>query len=206
MHSELTVYLVDDDPSVRDSFALMLGLWGYRTAVFADAESLLTAWREDWHGCVIADLRLPGASGLDLQAELRRRVSRIPVIIITAHGDVPTARQAFQAAAVDFLEKPVDEGQLRAAIERAFAQEEGWRSEVENRRRQAKRLASLTPREREVLEQVARGLHAREVGEALGISARTVEVHKTRIMAKLGARNAVELVRLAMLTGMDREE
>jgi len=196
--SELTVFVVDDDASVRDSLALMLGLAGHRTALFADAEALLAAWRPDWAGCVIADLRLPGCSGVELQAELRKRGSRLPVVIVTAHGDVPTARAAFQAEAVDFLEKPFDHGHLRAAIAKGFAREERRLALAEERAADAARLAALTPREREVLEHAARGLHAKEIGSALGISPRTVEVHKTRIMEKLGVRNVAELVRFAI--------
>jgi RNA polymerase sigma factor (sigma-70 family) len=181
----LTIYVVEDDPSVRDSLALMLSLSGYPTALFADAESFLAAWQAGWAGCVIADLRLPGASGIELQAELRRRGSPLPFVIITAHGDVASARAAFQAEAVDFLEKPFDDAQVRAAIESAFSREKlRLRREAESAR-----LAGLTPREREVLEQAAQGLHAKEIGARLGISARTVEVHKTRIMEKLGVRN-----------------
>jgi FixJ family two-component response regulator len=190
----LTVYIVDDDASVRDSLALMLGLSGYSTALFADAEAFLAAWQPQWSGCVVADLRLPGRTGIELQAELRARGSSLPFIIITAHGDVPTARTAFQAAAVDFLEKPFDHAQLRSAIESAFSME-GRRLQ---RAAEAARLAVLTAREREVLEHAAQGLHAKEIAARLRISPRTVEVHKTRIMQKLGVRNVAELVRFAL--------
>jgi len=190
----LTVYVVDDDASVRDSLALMLGLAGYSTALFADAEAFLAALRPEWAGCVLADLRLPGKSGLELQAALRERGSGLPVVIITAHGDVPAARAAFRADAIDFIEKPFDQAQLVKAIEDAFsAESRRLRRAAEN-----EKLATLTPREREVLEHAARGLHAKEIAAALGISPRTVEVHKTRIMEKLGVRNVGELVRFAL--------
>jgi len=192
--AELTVFIVDDDASVRDSLALMLGLSGYRTALFGDAEAFLTAWQPGWAGCVIADLRLPGRTGVELQAELKARGSRLPFVIITAHGDVPTARAAFHADAIDFLEKPFDHGQLRNAIERAFSLE-GRRLQ---RAAEAALLDSLTARERDVLEQAAQGLHAKEIAAKLGISPRTVEVHKSRIMEKLGVRNIAELVRFAL--------
>lgn len=194
----LTVYLIDDDAAVRDSLGLMLGLAGYATAAFADAESFVAAWREDWAGCVVTDLRLPGMSGLDLQAALRSRGSALPVIVITAHGDVPSARVAFRAAAVDFLEKPFDDAQLRKAIETAFALEDKRLGAEQARRGDAARLERLTSREREVLELAARGLHAKEIAASLGISPRTVEVHKARIMEKLGVRNIAELVRFAL--------
>ena len=200
MRSErLTVFVIDDDAAVRDSIALMLGLEGYRTSVFADAETFLAAWREDWAGCVIADVRLPGQSGVELQDALRKRGIALPFVIITAHGDVATARSAFRSQAVDFLEKPFDSVQLCAAIETAFALE-GRRIQRHDRRRaDAEKLARLTVRERDVLERAAQGMHAKEIATALGISPRTVEVHKTRIMEKLGVRNVAELVRFAMV-------
>jgi FixJ family two-component response regulator len=194
----LTAFIVDDDPGVRDSVALMLGLIGYRTAVYGSAEAFLAAYQSDWAGCVVADLRLPGMSGLELQSELRARASQLPIVIITAHGDVPTARAAFQAQAVDFLEKPFDDAQLRAAIEAAFAIEERRVEHADELRDDAQRLVRLTDREREVMEQATRGLHAKEIAAALGISPRTVEVHKSRLMAKLGVRNVAELVRFAL--------
>jgi FixJ family two-component response regulator len=193
----LTVYIVEDDASVRDALGLMLGLAGFRTAFFADAEAFLAARREDWTGCVVADLRLPGMSGIELQAELRRCGGGLPFVIITAHGDVAAAREAFRADAVDFLEKPFDHAQLLAAIQAAFFKEERrLRRTVES-----DRLALLTARERDVLEHAAHGLHAKEIARKLGISDRTVEVHKTRLMAKLGVRNVAELVRFALAAG-----
>ena len=199
MHSDsLTVFIVDDDPGVRDSIALMLGLLGFRTAVFADAEGFLSAYQADWTGCVVADLRLPGKSGLELQAELGARGSTLPFVIITAHGDVPSARAAFQAQAIDFLEKPFDDEQLRAAILTAFSLEGRRMQRSDDSRNDAQRLAKLTVREREVMEQAAIGLHAKEIAVTLGISPRTVEVHKTRLMAKLGVRNVAELVRFTL--------
>lgn len=194
----LTVFVIDDDAAVRDSIALMLGLEGYRTSVFADAEAFLAAWKEDWAGCVIADVRLPGRSGVELQDALRKRAISLPFVIITAHGDVTTARAAFRSQAVDFLEKPFDNAQLFAAIETAFALEERRIRRNAGQERDIEKLARLTAREREVLEQAALGLHAKEIGAALGISPRTVEVHKTRIMEKLGVRNVAELVRFAI--------
>jgi RNA polymerase sigma factor (sigma-70 family) len=205
MPENLTVYIVDDDASVRDSLALMLGLEGYRVALYADAEAFLAAHREGWNGCVLADLRLPGASGVDLQLMLRDRGSPLPVVIITAHGDVPTARKAFQTQAVDFLEKPFDHAQLLAAIRTAFGLEERRLRRSDSRRRELEKLSVLTPREREVLDHAARGLHAKEIGRALGISPRTVEVHKSRIMAKLGVRNIAELVRFSLSAEKDRD-
>jgi RNA polymerase sigma factor (sigma-70 family) len=194
--AELAVYVVDDDASVRDSLALMLGLAGYSTRLFADAESFLGAFDAAWSGCVVADLRLPGMSGIELQARVRERGSALPFVIITAHGDVPAARAAFLGQALDFVEKPFDDAQLRGAIDTAFALETRRLDEAELRRADEQKLARLTAREREVLEHAVQGKHAKEIAAALGISPRTVEVHKMRIMEKLGVRNVAELVRL----------
>ena len=204
--TSLVAYIVDDEPSIRDSLSLMLGLRGYSTRVFSDAESLLVAYQDGWLGCVVADLKLPGISGIDLQQSLRRRGSRIPFIVITAHGDVPAARAAFLADAVDFIEKPFEERQLVDAIETAFARERRRSDAAYTLQAVSEKLAKLTPREREVLDHAAKGLHAKEIGKALGISSRTVEVHKTRIMEKLEVRNIGELVRFALATEQRKAE
>lgn len=191
------VYIVDDDHAVRDALSLLLSLRGYRTASFGCAEDFLGALREDWAGCVIADLRMPGLSGLELQAELVRRGRRIPVVIITAHGDVASARTAFKTEAIDFLEKPFDDDQLVAAIDTAFAREHARIEAVERVALRSARMAVLSAREREVMALLVTGMQNLEIGARLGISPRTVEIHKARVLAKLGARNVAELVRLA---------
>ena len=192
----LTVYIVDDDASIRDSLGLLLGLRGYRSAHFASAEDFLAAWSEGWTGCVVADLRMPGMDGLALQEELRRRGSALPFVIITAHGDVSAARAAFKADAVDFIEKPFDEAGPIAAIESAFRREASRLERESAGSARSRALDRLTPREREVASLLSEGLHNRAVAERLGISARTVEVHKARIMEKLGAATIVDLIRL----------
>jgi len=196
MAEELAVYIVDDDPAVRDSLSLLLSLRGYRTATFATAEDFLAALRPEWKGCLIADIRMPGMDGLALQRELLRRGVRLPVVIVTAHGDVASARAAFKADAVDFLEKPFDEEGPVAAVEAAFRRERERASEEERTQDREGLLARLTDREREVMLLLAEGLHNVEVAERLAISPRTVEVHKARIMAKLGARNLAQLIRV----------
>jgi FixJ family two-component response regulator len=192
------VYIVDDDASMRDSLSLLLGLLGYHAASYASAEAFLAAYQDRWTGCVVADLKLPGKSGLELQAELRARGCRLPFVIITAHGDVSSARAAFQSEAVDFLEKPFDEADLRAAIEKSLQKELGRLQRAAAENDDASKLAKLTRREREVLALVGEGLHSKEIARALAISPRTVEVHKASMMAKLGARNVAELVRFAL--------
>lgn len=187
-----TVFIVDDDAAVRDSLALLLSLRGYPTAVFSCAEDFLRVIDPLWRGCVVADIRMPGMSGLALQAALADHPAAMPVIIITGHGDIAAARQAFKAAAVDFLEKPFDDEALVQAITRAFDDSAGGRHGP------AWPLqASLSAREREVMQLVVAGLDNHQIGSRLGISARTIEVHKARLMAKLGVRSLAELMRLA---------
>ena len=198
MQSDLTVFIVDDDPSVRDALSLLLGVRGYRTAMFASGEAFLQAWQPAWRGCMLIDIRMSGMDGLSLQMELRRRDCRIPVIIMSGHGDVSMARAAFKADAVDFLEKPVDDGKLIAAIDEALARARSVHTEQQRRSRSDTLLSELTPREREVMDLVVMGRHNREIGPALGISVRTVEVHKARLMAKLGVDNVADLVRITM--------
>ena len=196
MDEMLTVHIVDDDAAVRDSLSLLLSVRGYRTASFASAEDFLASVQRDWAGCVLADIRMPGMSGLEMQRALAERAVTLPVIVLTAHGDVDSARTAFKARAVDFLEKPFDDDALVEAIESAFGHERARLTDAHAHGERADLLATLTPREREVLGLVVRGEHNREVGERLGISPRTVEVHKARLMAKLGARTLAELIRI----------
>jgi len=196
---ELTVFIVDDDASVRDSLSLLLSVRGYRTAVFASGESFLAAWKTEWAGCVLLDLRMPGMDGLSVQTRLLELNCQLPVIVVTGHGDVGLARQAFKAHASDFLEKPLDDSKLIHAIEEAFAREGAARQEMRRREVTARLLRDLTPREREVMGHVALGRHNRTIAQTLGISVRTVEVHKARLMAKLGVDNVADLVRITML-------
>lgn len=196
LRNQFAVLIVDDDPAVRDSLSLLLSLRGYRTAVFACAEDLLSALEPEWTGCIIADIRMPGMSGLELQRALTERGVSLPVVVITGHGDISQARTAFKNNAVDFLEKPFDDEQLVAAIEAAVRREQG-RVEADMTRKQVLSVVdSLSEREREVMALLARGLPLRDIGEELAISPRTVEVHKARVMSKLGVRNIAELVRL----------
>lgn len=194
-----SVFIIDDDEPMRDSLALMLGLLGYRSASFASAEAFLAAFQDNWTGCVVADLKLPGKSGIELQAELQSRGSSLPFVIITAHGGVSSARTAFQADAVDFLEKPFDEAVLKAAIDKGLKRESERVRREQAASEESAKLANLTAREREVLQEVGKGLHAKEIARVLGISPRTVEVHKASLMDKLGARNVAELVRFALI-------
>ncbi len=199
--SGLTVYIVEDDQSVRDAVGLLLGLHGHAVAMFADAESFLQAYRPEWSGCLLLDIRMPGMTGLELQERLARIGCRMPAIVMTGHGDVDSARQAFRAQAVDFLEKPLDQARLLDAIAEAFERQDALRRTSESRAAIDRRLAALTPRELEVMELVVAGRHNRDIAAELGISVRTVEVHKARMMGKLGATSVADLVRLSLGAG-----
>jgi FixJ family two-component response regulator len=192
-----TVFIVDDDASVRDSLSLLLSLRGYPTAVFGCAEDFLRVLSSDWQGCVVADIRMPGMSGLEMQRALADHPSKLPVVIITGHGDIAAAREAFKAAAVDFLEKPFDDELLIEAIERAMSKIDAAAGPASR----PERPSTLSARERQVMALVVEGKDNRGVAEQLGISPRTVEVHKSRLMSKLGARTLADLIRFAMKRG-----
>lgn len=200
LRAMFTVYIVDDDAAVRDSLSLLLGLRGYRTALFTCAEDFLSAYDPEASGCLVADIKMPGMSGLELQDEVACRGTGLPVIVITAHGDVASARAALRADAVDFLEKPFDDEQLTVAIDAAFRREQGRRQRQEQESRRQVLLATLSAREREVMALMARGMHNRGIAEALGISPRTVEIHKARVLGKLQVTNIAELIRIAGAT------
>lgn len=191
-----TVHIIDDDEPVRDALRLLLDLHGYATRTYGTAEAFLGVCSPDDCGCVLADLRMPGMSGLELQAALQARGIRLPVIMITAHGDVAAARTAFKNGALDFLEKPVETPQLLAAVNAALERDADRRAQTGVTQHKEALLARLTDREREVLSHVLAGRQNREIGQVLGISARTAEAHKARLMAKLNVPNLPELVRL----------
>jgi RNA polymerase sigma factor (sigma-70 family) len=201
---EQTVFIVDDDVAVRDSLALLLGLKGYRTAIYSSAEDFLAAYRKDWRGCLVLDIKMSGMTGLDLQAQLASQGIELPIVIVTGHGDAASARSALKSGAVDFLEKPLDEEQLVAAVGSALERDAKRRAEKIGGSEASSRLARLTPRERQVMDLAAAGRHNREIGEALGISPRTVEVYKARLMEKLQARNLSELIRFALTADRER--
>ncbi len=191
-----TVFIVDDDASVRDSLSLMLSLQGHATATFASAEDFLNAMKPDWRGCAVVDIRMPGMSGLELQESLRTRLPRLAVIVVTAHGDVAAARRAFLGDAIDFIEKPFEADQIIAAVEKAKARLlSGDAGDAAATAITAAR-EKLSEREQQVMDLMARGLHNRHIAKELGISPRTVEVHKARVMEKLGVKTLVDFVRL----------
>ena len=195
-----TVFLIDDDPGVRDSLSLLLSLKGVRTQPFANAETFIDTYQPDWTGCVLTDLRMPGMTGLELQAALRARRIEVPVVVLTAHGDVATARAALKNGAFDFLEKPIDDAVLLEVLHNALRIDRERRAAANSRSSADARLERLSAREREILALIAAGHQNREVAAQLGISPRTVEVHKARIMEKLECRSLAELIRVSIAT------
>lgn len=193
---EGTVFLIDDDPGVRDSLTLLLSLKGLRTQAFANAESFIDTYRPERSGCVLTDLRMPGMTGLELQAALRERHIDVPVVVLTAHGDVPTARAALKNGAFDFIEKPVDDAMLLEVLRNALRVEHERHASATSRSDTDRRMERLTEREREILALIAAGHPNRDVAAQLGISPRTVEVHRARIMEKLECRSLAELIRM----------
>lgn len=196
MRDEGTVFVVDDDPAVRDSLALLLGSAGHRVACFETAVAFLESYADDPPGCAIVDLQLPGIDGLELQDRLQANGSVLPVVFLTGHGDVPAAVRALKHGALDFLEKPYDAERLLALVDDALARDTERRASLAARNRAAALMATLTPREREVMHLVASGHANKVVAANLAISERTVELHRSRIMRKTGARSVPDLVRM----------
>jgi RNA polymerase sigma factor (sigma-70 family) len=190
------VYVVEDDPSVRDSLSLLLQLRGFSTAAFDSAEAFLQSDAFERPACVLADVRLPGISGLELQRRLADQHAAMPFVVMTAHGDVATARAALRDGAVDFLEKPIDEQDLMEAITTALRSDHEQVEKARLREGVLNRMQRLTERELEVFERVTNGYHNREIAEEFGISQRTVEVHRARLMEKLQARRVADLFRI----------
>ncbi|MDP2787271.1 MAG: response regulator [Pseudomonadota bacterium] len=202
--TEPIVTIVDDDEAVRDSLALLLNFRGYRTRAFASAEACLEAWRPDWRGCLLLDLRMGGMDGLALQQALMQRDSTLPVVFLTGHGDLAHARAALKSGAVDFLEKPYEEAALLAAVSEAMERDTREYAVQSHVAEITARIERLSERERQVMDLVVAGKPNREIAEELGISPRTVEVFKARMMEKMQARSVPELVRMAMEAGMLR--
>lgn len=200
-----TIAIVDDDPGVRDSLTALLSAAGYRTREYGSAEAFLREPLDGDPACAVIDLRLPGMDGLALQAEMGRRGFALPVVMITAHGDVASARQALRTGAIDFLEKPIDNDELLVTVRNAIEGRDRAQLERAADARATLLLGSLTQREREVYDRIVKGMHNREIAVDLGISPRTVEVHRARVMAKLKARRLADLLRLRAPGAQERD-
>ena len=193
-----TVFIVDDDEAVRSSLRLLIKSVGLIPSALGSARELLEKYDPAQPGCLVLDVRMPEMSGLELQEQLNRQGAVIPVIFITGHGDVPMAVEAMQAGAFDFLQKPFRDQDLIDRIQRALEKDRVNRTVLNERSLIRERLESLTPREREVLDMVSSGKPNKIMAADLGVSQRTVEIHRSRVMEKMGASSLAQLVRMVM--------
>lgn len=201
----MTVFLIDDDNSVRKALARLIRAAGYEVKTFASAREFIETKPETTGvACLVLDVRMPGLNGLDLQDALRAAKVPIPIVFITGHGDIPMSVQAMKAGAVDFLPKPVREETLLPAIEQALARASRERTEAAELEDIRRRLNSLTPREREVMELVVTGMLNKQVAYDLGTVEKTIKVHRARVMEKMEVGSLAELVRLAERAGIGR--
>jgi two-component system response regulator FixJ len=195
------VFIVDDDEAVRSSLRLLLKSVGLVPTALGSAREFLDKYDPAQPGCLVLDVRMPGMSGIELQETLNRQGAVIPVIFITGHGDVPMAVEAMQAGAFDFLQKPFRDQDLIDRIQRALEKDRASRAALNERSLIRERLESLTPREREVLTLVTSGKPNKIMAADLGVSQRTVEIHRARVMEKMGASSLAQLVRMVMDLG-----
>jgi FixJ family two-component response regulator len=192
------VYVVDDDEAVRDSLQWLLEGASYRVQTFDSAERFLAGYDPAAIACLVLDVRMPGMSGLELQEELVRRKAPLPIIFITGHGDVPMAVSTMKKGAVDFIQKPFDQAQLKGLVEQMLAQAREDAGRRERERMNQALLARLTAREQQVLERIMAGRLNKQIADDLGISIKTVEAHRANIMDKLKANTVADLMRVAL--------
>lgn len=200
-NSRPAIFVVDDDAAVRDALKLLLRSVGQPVETFGSAQEFLDAYSEDRPGCLVLDIRMPGMSGLELQQKLNEKHSILPIIFITGHGDVPMAVEAMQAGAVDFIQKPFRDQDLIDRINQALEKDGSNRAALGERNDIRRRLETLTPREREVLDLVVHGKANKVIAGDLKLSQRTVEIHRARVMEKMQASSLAHLVRMVLEVG-----
>jgi two-component system response regulator FixJ len=196
MNDSQTVFIVDDDEGVRDGLSLLLATVGVSCELYESAQAFLDAYDGGKRGCLVLDIRMPRMTGLDLQKKLREMGSALPVIFITGHGDIPMAVEAMRRGALDFIRKPFREHDLLERINEALNIDEDAHRKALDREALAERLSTLSQREKEVFDRVADGQMNKVIAADLGISERTVEVHRGQVMKKLDVRTLAQLVRV----------
>lgn len=195
--SETTVFIVDDDPAIRDSLTLMISQENIAVNTYASAEAFLDAALPACLGCIIIDIRMPGLDGMQLQEVLSERNTLLPIIFLTGHGDIPMSVRAIKAGALDFLTKPVTREKLMTSVRSAIQESQRIMSDNISQQDAISRIAELTDRERDVMVLAIQGYPNKEIARRLGISHRTVEIHKSKVMHKTGAVNLLDLARIA---------
>ena len=198
MTKKPVVMVVDDDSGVRNAMRALLKSVGLESALYPSAQEFLTAWQPAQPGCLVLDIRMPGMSGLELQEQLNLRGAIIPVIFMTGHGDVPMAVEAMQHGAFDFLQKPFRDQDLLDRIQKAIARDSKLRTSLGEHDRIRSHLETLTAREREVLDLMTQGKQNKAIAQDLGVSPRTIEIHRARVMEKMNAHSVAELVRMML--------
>jgi len=197
MNTEATIFIVDDDPAIRDALTLMVVQEGFTVSTFESAETFLEGFQADRLGCAIVDIRMSGMDGIQLQEMLTKHHFQLPIIFLTGHGDIPMSVRAIKAGAIDFLTKPITREKLMSSVRFAIAESERMLTEQANHESVQSNLAELTERERDVMAFAVQGHSNKEIARQLGISHRTVEIHKSKVMHKTGATNLLDLVRIA---------
>ncbi|SOB76234.1 two component transcriptional regulator, LuxR family [Marinobacter sp. LV10R510-11A] len=193
-----TVYVVEDDEAVRDSLELLLKTDGKTVKTYEDAAVFLKDYSETMAGCIVLDIRMPGMDGMELQKKLNSKHSILPIIFVTGHGDVPMAVDAMKEGAVDFIQKPYREEALLEKIEAALEQDQEQRKTLDEKQEIMRRIKSLTPREHEIMDRMIEGQANKVIAIELEISQRTVEIHRSRVMHKMGTHSLAHLVRMVL--------
>jgi FixJ family two-component response regulator len=202
-HLSPIAFIVDDDEAVRDSLGLLLKASGLSSRAYQSAEAFLEDFDETDYGCLILDIRMPGMSGLELQTVLQERNVSLPIVFITGHGDVPMAVEAVRRGAVDFIQKPFDDDALVEKVTEAVAASAHRYEEALERNEIRRRVDSLTARENQVMTQVVQGKANKVIASDLGVSQRTVEIHRSRVMEKMQAGSLAQLVRMVLIAEAD---
>lgn len=201
-----TIFVVDDEADIRDALRLLLNSVGLEVETFGSAQTFLDTYDPARPGCLILDVRMPGMCGPELQEKLQAKQISIPIIIITGHGDVPTAVRTMKAGAIDVIEKPFNDQTLLDRVQQALQQDQQQRQEQDKRERIEARLALLTPRETEVMKGIVEGKLNKVIAADLGLSTRTVEIHRARIMDKMQTRSLSNLVQMVLFVQPNQQE
>ncbi len=194
-----TIFIVDDDEAIRDSLAVLLKTVDLNATTFSSGDEFLEAYDPGWEGCILLDIRMPGTSGMEVQKRLAESGCSIPVIFITGHGDIPMAVEAMHGGAFDFIQKPFRDQDLLDRIDQALTTSNEQEQQAARKKTVQNQLQTLTPREQEVMQLVVHGSANKVIAMDLGVSQRTVEIHRARVMEKMRARSLAELVRMALL-------